>query len=165
MSMNENVRIVELNRQILIMKRFRDWKRWKVLLPVLMLLLFYPIYIFKEKEIIGPFLSAFAHGDLLLFSALLLFEVSVEANHIQHELGESYSDALDDIIEGPKIFGIKLIVVYGAMKLAVGHDNAPDSPNFIRTAAYCFFCISIATLVVTYSIFAFWKTLEKVVGK
>ncbi|MGA9773441.1 MAG: hypothetical protein WBV94_30700 [Blastocatellia bacterium] len=163
--MNENVKIVELNRQILIMKRFRDWQRWKVLLPILMLFLFYPIYIFEEKELMGPFLSAFAHGDLLLFSALLLFEVSVEANHIQHELGESFSETLDNIIERPRIFGIILIVVYGAMKLAIGHDNTTNSPNFLRTAAYCVFCISVAILVVTYSIYAFWKTLEKVVEK
>ncbi len=163
--MNENVRIVELNRQVLIMKRFRDWQRWKVFLPVLMLFLFYPIYMFKEKEMIGPFLSAFAHGDLLLFSALLLFEVSVEANHILHELGESYSDSMDKIIEGARISGIVLIVVYGAMKLTIGHDNTVNSPDFLRTATYCCFSISVVTLVVIYSIYAFWKTLEKVVGK
>ena len=154
MKSSENVRINELRRGGLIMKRFRDWKRWKLLLPLFMLMLFYPIYLYKEHD--APFLNAFVHGDLLLFSALLLFEISVEAKHIQHELNLE-SDALEGFTEGPRIFGILLIVFYGVMKMVVSQDT-----NYSKTIAYCFFCLSVTLLVVAYSIYAFWRTMEQV---
>ena len=153
---NENVKILELRRCTLAMKRFQEWRRWKLLLPLIMLLVFYPIYIFVAAP--SPFLNAFAHGDLLLFSALLLFEVSVEADHIQRELQQVHN-SIDDLTEWPRVCGIVLIVLYGSMKLAVGPETHPSS----KAIAYCFFTISVMLLAVTYSYYAFWKTLETAV--
>lgn len=153
---NENVKILELRRCTLVMRRFQEWRRWKLLLPLIMLLVFYPIYVFVEGP--TPFLNAFAHGDLLLFSALLLFEVSVESDHIQRELEHNHN-SLDDLTEWPRVCGIVLIVLYGSMKLAVG----PQSEASNKTVAYCFFTISVMLLAVTYSYYAFWKTLEKAI--
>jgi len=153
---NENVKILDLRRCTLAMRRFQEWRRWKLLLPLIMLLVFYPIYIFVEVP--SPFLNAFAHGDLLLFSALILFEVSVEADHIRREL-QHVNTSLDDLAEWPRVCGIVLIVLYGSMKLAVG----PHAEVSNKTVAYCFFTISIMCIAVSYSYYAFWKTLETAV--
>ena len=90
-----------------------DLCTWKVLLPALMLLLFYPIYAgFTEVE--HPFARAFAHGDYILFAALLLLETSVESERLMTQT------AVFRLVRNiTRIVAISLIFVFGALKYDV----------------------------------------------
>lgn len=157
MSANVNSRIHDRRSCNMIYKRFQDWQLWKVIVPLVALVIFYPVYLFKQHG--GAFLGAFAHNDLLLFSALLLIEVSVEANHIQHQLEHDSPDDWHVLIEWPRALGVLLLVFYAVMKFVAEVDMELPMSKMI---AYFAFCLSITSLTMTYCIYAFYKTLEKV---
>jgi hypothetical protein len=64
--------------------RLRNWCIWKVLLPLGLLALLWPV----NAIILGlphAFESAFAHGELLIFSVLILLEAAVEGEHLRRQ--------------------------------------------------------------------------------
>jgi hypothetical protein len=63
---------------------FVNWFGWKVALPFLLILSIYGLIRFI-LEIPDPFARAFAHGDLLIFSALVLLEAATEGEHLGKE--------------------------------------------------------------------------------
>ncbi len=154
------VHISHLRRQQTIVKRFKDWERWKLMFPFLAILVIYPIskFVGTGDEVIG----AFGHGDLLLFSAIVLIELSVETTHINKELGRTVSDATDSLIENSRLVGVLFILVYGSMKLLVAHGAQLQMPR-AKTWAFCAFSVSLTLLVVSFGIFSFWRTLRSVV--
>lgn len=149
------IRINELKRSVLIMHRFQDWKRWKLFYPLALILLIYPLS--KLKGFGQEFLGSFSHGDLLLFSSLVLIELSVEAGHIYTEVGREQGGVAENLIQNSKFCGLVLIFCYGALKF-FNEQAAPD-----KLIAYCVLSLSVTILVVAYSVYAFWKTLEPVV--
>lgn len=163
MSGNGNVSIRELKHLYLIMKRFQDWQRWKLSFPLFTLLVVYPLY--KFFGVGNELINAFSHGDLLLFSALVLIELSVEAAHVNKEVESGVSDPSNSLIENSRFFGLVLIFLYGVTKFMVQHQNNADSFALSKTLAYCAFSLSVTFLVVAFSIFAFWKTLRNVITK
>jgi hypothetical protein len=160
MQLDTFVHIRHLRRQQTIVKRFKDWERWKLMFPFVAILIIYPIskFIVTGDEVI----NAFGHGDLLLFSALVLIELSIETTHINRELDRSGSDKIDSLIENSRLFGVLFILIYGSMKLLVGHGAHTQIPR-PKAWAFCAFSVSVTFLVVSFGVFAFWKTLRSVV--
>lgn len=89
---------------------FVNWIGWKVMLP---LLLISSIYLFIRciLEIPEPFGRAFAHGDLLVFSALVLLEAASEGEHLPGQ-----STMMDIVRMAAKISAILFIVCFVATK-------------------------------------------------
>ncbi|MBV9070693.1 MAG: hypothetical protein JO093_14870 [Acidobacteria bacterium] len=56
-----------------------NWCLWKALIPALMVFGLWPFYAFVAT-MEHPFQRAFAPGDFILFSAILLFEIGAEAD-------------------------------------------------------------------------------------
>jgi hypothetical protein len=155
------VRIHELRRHHMIVKRFRDWRRWKLGLPLLALLLIYPVY--KFLVVGDEFISAFRHGELLLFSALILIELSVEAAHTNEELYRGIQDSMDGLIENSRLGGIFLILIYGAMKFLVDQQSKLYQVDASKATAYCVLCLAVTFLVLSFIVFAFYKTLSNAI--
>lgn len=55
-----------------------NWCVWKLAMPAVLIVALLPFY-WWIMTLEHPFQRAFAHGDLILFAAILLFEISVEA--------------------------------------------------------------------------------------
>jgi hypothetical protein len=162
MSTDNYVQIRELRRQRIIVRRFKDWERWKLMFPFVAIVLVY--FLSKFGNLGDELVNAFGHGDLLLFSALVLIELSVETTHINQELEREAPDKIDSLIENSRFFGMILIFVYGAMKLMVLHGGKLNHIAPPKAKAFSFFSLSLTFLVVSFSIFAFWKTLSNVVA-
>jgi hypothetical protein len=157
---NDYVHIQQLRKQQTIVKRFKDWERWKLMFPFAAILIIYPIS--KLVGVGDELVNAFGHGDLLLFSALVLIELSIEATHINRELERAIPDKMDSLIENSRLFGALLILVYGSMKLLVVHGKQSQIPQ-TKAWAFCAFSLAVTFLVVSFGIFAFWKALDNVV--
>lgn len=128
--------------------------------PFIAILIIYPIS--KFVGIGDELVNAFGHGDLLLFSALVLIELSIETTHINRELERAIPDTIDSLIENSRLFGALLILIYGSMKLLVVHGQKSQVP-LPKAWAFCAFSLSVTFLVVSFGIFAFWKALNNVV--
>lgn len=136
---------------------------WKVLFPLLLILIIYPLYALLLK-IDYPFQRAFAHGDLLIFSALIMVEAAIELK----ESKSNYDEPLRFVaMLTMVIFGL---VKYGAM-LREPHlhtvDFATLSPEVAtrmmnesleaakELKAFSFFNCAVAACAVSGSIYAF----------
>jgi hypothetical protein len=153
-----------------IRNRAVDLCTWKVLLPGGLLLLFWPIYavIMEVKE---PYVRAFAHGDYILFAALLLFETSVESERLirQTAIFRLYRN-------GVRILAVAMIFVFGFLKYdvvvkeaALSHLEQSSVSQLDRTSAltvvaklhsYSTFSCAVALLTAAYSIYAFTSLVE-----
>jgi hypothetical protein len=162
MTSNSYVQIRELRRHQATVKRFKDWQRWKLWFPFVAILVVYPLS--KFFKVGDEFVSAFGHGDLLLFSALVLIELSVETTHISRECERDPPDNIDSIIENSKFAGLILILIYGAMKFMMEHESKLSPNSTPRTQAYCALSLSVTFFVVSFSVFAFWTTLTNLIG-
>jgi hypothetical protein len=162
MSGNNYAHINELRRQHIVVRRYKDWQRWKLGLPLAALILIYLISKFLGSG--DEFINAFGHGDLLLFSALVLLELSVEATHINADIERDVPDHIDSLIENSRFFSLIIILIYGAMKFVVGNHSGLNQMGERKLEAYCWFTLSVTFLVVSFSIFAFWKTLNNIIG-
>jgi hypothetical protein len=156
------VHIHELRQHFTIVARFSDWQRWKLKFPLFALVLIYPIYKFFGAG--EEFVRAFGHGDLLLFSALVLIELSVEVTHINHELRSDTPYKLEGLIENAKFFGLILIFIYGSMKFMMDKQDTLIHVAALKARAFCVFSLAVTFLSLAFSIFAFWITLSHVVG-
>jgi hypothetical protein len=123
----------------------------------------YPLYKFFSSG--EEFISTFGHGDLLLFSALVLIELSIEAAYINAESQQVMTNSIDSLIENSRFFGIVLVFVYGAMKLMINRENQLNQMPKSKATAFCVFSLSVTFLVVCFCFFAFWKALANVIGR
>lgn len=136
---------------------------WKVLFPLFLILIIYPLYAFFLK-IDHPFQRAFAHGDLLIFSALVMVEAAVELKEVKSRYDELLRFvAMATIV----IFGI---VKYGAM-LREPHLHQANVNGLTPEAAaatvrateeaitdlsaFSFFNCAVAAFAVAVSLYAF----------
>jgi hypothetical protein len=143
-------------------KRFRDWRRWKLCLPLFAIVATYFFYKFFEAG--EEFIAVFGHGDLLLLSGLILMELAVEAANMNQESDRGRPDNIDSLIENSRLFGVVLIFFYGGMKLMVEQQSRLNQIPSYRFRAFCLLSLSITFFVVCFSFFAFWRTLGNVVG-
>jgi hypothetical protein len=155
-----------IKRQIL------NWIGWKVLLPLLLLFLIWPMYGWV-LHLPHPFVRAFAHGDLLIFSSLILLEAAIEGEHIPHQ---SFWSLFGRVIA--KIFAVVFIAIYGVLKykavlnedeLAKAVTTVHSDPAAVASLSstiidgmlpYSYFSCTIAIVSVIFSVLAFWKNVH-----
>jgi hypothetical protein len=116
-------------------------------------------------QIPHPFGKAFAHGDLLIFSALVLLEASTEG---EHEQGQSIS--MDVARLFAKIFAILFIGGFVATKydilniesqLLLKPDNNMHEMLARKMTAYSCLNCTIALVSVVSSIMLFWANVNR----
>jgi hypothetical protein len=142
-------------------ERLRNWCIWKVVLPLGMFALFYPLYRYV-LELGHPFQSAFAHGDLILFSVLILLEAAVEGEHIRYR-GAWFHVGM----HLAKVMAFFLILVFGFIKtdvmlqeIKIGTLKNPG-PVFVKLEFYSYLNWIIASFAVVYSLLAFWSVVAR----
>jgi Sec-independent protein translocase protein TatA len=94
-------------------QRMIDWLVWKVLLPLTIIVFIWPAYKYVA-EFDHPFERAFAHGDLLIFSALVLIEATIEGER-QHGHRRLMRTGLQVL----KVVAIAFIFFFGFIKYDV----------------------------------------------
>ena len=142
-------------------ERLRNWCIWKVVLPLGMLALFYPLYRYV-LELEHPFQRAFAHGDLILFSVLILLEAAIEGEHIRHR-GAWFHIGM----HLAKVLALFLILTFGFIKTDVMLQeikvNSLENPEpiFLKLEFYSYLSWIVAAFAVIYSLLAFWSVVAR----
>jgi hypothetical protein len=120
---------------------------WKVAVPFLLLMIIYPIYILVVN-VQHPFERAFAHGELLIFSALVLIEAAIELKRAK--LG------FDELLRGLALLAIFL---FGFMKYQAiqqePHLELGEADAIRQLFAFSFFNCTVGITAVAASIYAF----------
>lgn len=146
---------------------------WKVFFPLFLILIIYPLYAVFLK-IDHPFQRAFAHGDLLIFSALILVEAAIELK----EAKSRYDEVLRFVaMVVMVVFGM---VKYGAMlrephlhQAAAGTLSPEAAATLGRAAheaavelnAFSFFNCAVAACAVAASLYAFLHAVRRKSGR
>jgi uncharacterized membrane protein len=154
-------------------RQFLNWIGWKVLLPLILLVLIWPLY-GSMLHLPHSFIRAFAPGDLLIFSSLILMEAAIEGEHLPHQ---SFASLLARMLA--KIFAIVFIASYVAIRYSVVlHENGllkelaaipqlnPAQVEKLSEMSLnnmlpysCFSCV-VAIVSVIFSVLAFWKNVR-----
>lgn len=87
-----------------------NWCVWKLSMPAVLIVGLFPFYRYI-MTLEHPFQRAFAHGELVLFAAILLFEVGVEA-----EWGSNQPRHLKVLSSLTKAFAALLMGLYWIIK-------------------------------------------------
>ncbi|MFL6274462.1 MAG: hypothetical protein ACJ74G_04560 [Blastocatellia bacterium] len=136
-------------------ERMVNWIIWKVIAPFGLLLLIYPIYKYIIHMPDSPFAKAFAHGDFLIFSALVLIEVAIEYKHVLGAEAQMATLPFKVFMEIVRVAAFFLIFLFGFMKYdVVTHELEPDHSKLL---GYSFFSCSVAIFSVLFSLYVFWK--------
>jgi len=154
-------------------RQFLNWMGWKVLLPLILLVLIWPFY-GSMLHLPHSFARAFAPGDLLIFSSLILMEAAIEGEHLPHQTFGSMAARMM-----AKIFAIVLIAVYVAIRYSVvlnensmlkAMASAPQlNPESIEKLSeisvnsmlpYSCLSCAVALVSVIFSVLAFWKNVR-----
>jgi len=125
---------------------------WKVFVPFLLIILIYPIFMIVVK-VNHPFERAFAHGELLIFSALILIEAAVELKRAR--LG------YDELLRAGAML---TIFIFGFMKYEAmqqeRHLEADEMAAINQLFAFSFFNCAVAALAIAVSVFAFLQAIR-----
>jgi|SRR5688500_2527894 amino acid permease len=125
---------------------------WKIFVPFLLIILIYPIFLVVVR-VHHPFERAFAHGELLIFSALILIEAAVELKRAR--LG------YDELLRAGAML---TIFIFGFMKYeAIQQERHLETQNadaINQLFAFSFFNCAVATFAITVSIFAFLQAVR-----
>lgn len=96
--------------------QLKYWFLWEVVMPLLLLGLFYPAHYFVLNSG-DPFSEAFGRGDLLLFGGLLLTSVTVQIKLREMEWQRMGGTAsLGFLRDSARVVAIVFIFVYGAVR-------------------------------------------------
>jgi hypothetical protein len=125
---------------------------WKVFVPFLLIILIYPIFLIIVK-VHHPFERAFAHGELLIFSALILIEAAVELKRAR--LG--YDELL-------RALAMITIFIFGFMKYeALQQERHLETENLDainQLFAFSFFNCAVAAFAIAVSIYSFLQAIR-----
>ena len=139
-------------------RRMLDWLFSRVFLPFLILMLMWPIYKWFF-DLQYPFERAFAHGDLLIFSALILLESATEAEYAPFQ-----SVRMGIARRLAWLFAIACVLTFGFMKYSVMLKEAqlPSNPESVIGRMKAFSCLNctIAIVSILFSAFAYWKNTD-----
>jgi hypothetical protein len=131
---------------------------WKVLVPFLFIIVIYPIFVFVANDVNHPFERAFAHGELLVFSALILIEAAVELRRAK--IG--YDEVL-------RALSLLPIMFYGFIKyktmLQEPKMEHEDIAAIKQLFLFSFFNCAVAVFAVTGSIYSFLQAVRSENGK
>lgn len=102
----ERAQIIEVSFNRL----FLNWIGWKVIFPLLVIIALWPLiyYLLDSHHSFG---EAFAHGDLLVFSALVLLEAATEG-----EYGKKPSFKVEIVRLAARILAIFFIAIFILLK-------------------------------------------------
>jgi hypothetical protein len=143
---------------------FINWLGWKVILPLCLISSLYLLIRFI-MEIPHPFGKAFAHGDLLIFSALVLLEAATEGEYNQEQ---SVPMEVARILA--KIFAILFIGGFVATKydildkenqLLLQHASTTHEMLAKKMLAYSCLNCTVALVSVGSSIMLFWFNVNQ----
>lgn len=129
----------------------------KVILPFVILMVMWPIY----RYIIGldhAFGKAFAHGDLLIFAALLLMEVAQESKETNALLADDAMPRLSHAVVGYLAITVSFLLIFilGVIKYdVVSREGADDVRRFV---AYSCLSCSVAICAVFLSGWSVYRT-------
>lgn len=136
-------------------KRIIDWLSWKVLLPLVLIVGFWPLY--SVLGMADPFPKACAPGELLIFSALILIEVAIE--------GESLGEAslwLHSIRRLAILLGIILVIPLAVFKLQAAQLEGAGQPGAAEKLwAYSTFGCAVAAASIVFSFVTFCITVNR----
>ena len=142
---------------------FINWIGWKVLLPLLLISFLWPL-IKYILEIPHSFGRAFAHGDLLIFSALVLMEAATEG-----ERNQDQSMAMEAIRIIAKILAIILIIGFVATKADILRKEnelvmlaIPNGHEMLTKKMLAYSCLNctVALVSVVSSVLLFWFNVD-----
>lgn len=136
---------------------WRSWWRWCVYMPVAFVC---ALWLYEKIEgVSDAYILAFAHGEMLLLSATILFGVSVQIKRL-HDDDLSVSRKLK---WSARSGGVLLLVVFDLMKHCT-HDSpcfdvVIDSDDL---KAYSGLTLAVTLFSITFCYFAYWKVKEAV---
>jgi hypothetical protein len=152
----------ELNKTL--NRLFVNWIGWKVVLPLLLILSIYVLIRFI-LEIPEPFGRAFAHGDLLIFSALVLLEAATEGEHLQRETTKVMAVRVAVRILAILLIGgfiaTKSDVLYKENQLLLQPNVAGQEKLSSKMLAYSWFNCGVALFSVVGSTLFFWFNVHR----
>jgi hypothetical protein len=143
--------------------KLMDWIFWKILLPLLLIMAMWPIYkwIFDLEE---PFRRTFAHGDLLVYSALIMIEAAVEVGRIRHQalkmgiLQRFAQTGACLLILGFGVMKYKTIISEHEMAVDVALKQNLETVAHLSSKMWAFSCLNctIGFIAVAFSVYVFW---------
>jgi hypothetical protein len=144
-------------------RRMLDWMFSRVLLPFAILILMWPIYKYF-LDLPHPFERAFAHGDLLIFSALILFDSASEGQYTHAQgLGMGFAR------RAAWVLAISFVLIFGFMNysvilkeelLAKATESSVTALLTYKMRAFSCLNCTIAVVSVLFSAFAYWKNID-----
>lgn len=130
--------------------RMVKWAVYKVIIPLVVMLIIWPIY-YYALQIDHSFEKAFAHAELLIFSALILTEAVIEGEHTlvadwRFQLGRHIALLLAFIA-----LILFVVVKFDVMR----HEQSPNASKL-----YFYSCVGwgMAVLSALISMYSFSKT-------
>ena len=152
-----------------IYRHFYNWFLWKVAAPFLFLLLIWFAYALRG-DVGNPFSAAFAHGELLIFAAVLFIEVSFEGEEVRGAPDGLFNGWFDVVLPALKLVAVMVIfafaiVRYDVLSLTEGSRIPIDQTQIaFKLAAYAAMNLSIAVLALAVAGFSCFKHCEYHVG-
>jgi hypothetical protein len=143
---------------------FINWIGWKVLLPLMLISILWPLIHFI-LEIPHSFGRAFAHGDLLIFSALVLMEAATEG-----EQNQDQTMTMEVVRIIAKILAIVFIVGFVATKADILRKEnelaitaVPGGHDLLAKKMMAYSCLNctVALVSVLSSVLLFWFNVDK----
>jgi hypothetical protein len=143
--MVEQTGIIDVTPQIKVLK----WVIYKVVAPLLVILIIWPVYGFS-LGIKHSFEEAFSHGDLLIFSALILIEafIEVEYNFVRDwrfHLGRDTA----------LVLAVVALILFAVVKIDVMREAS--SPDYYKMLIYGRVGWCMAVLAGLLSIYDYWR--------
>lgn len=137
-------------------KKWRDWCIWQCVIPAVALFLIWPFgAIVAEAK--SPFYKAFAGGELLIFSALLLTGASIEFRRIQIVDAKG---GLRTILDKRSAVGESLAVIvfmlFGAVKVDMMKLSLEVDPLPRKVTWYLLTSLVALSFSVVFATSAFW---------
>lgn len=158
MTQQQQVTAAKINENSSLDRRMLDWLFSRIFMPFLILMLMWPIYKWFF-DLPHSFERAFAHGDLLIFSALILLESAAEAEYAPYQ-----SVRMGIARRCAWLFAIGCVLVFGFMKYSVmlKEPQLAISPEAVIGRMKAFACLNctIAVVSILFSAFAYWKNVD-----
>jgi hypothetical protein len=145
-------------------RHYYNWFLWKVLAPYGFLLVIWPAYSMRSG-MNAPFSAAFAHGELLVFAAVLLIEVSFEGEELRSAQDQPFEIWFDGVLPFLKFIALFIICLFGFLRYDVltltgQTGGAADPQSEWKLYAYALFNVAVATTTVATAVFACIKHCE-----
>jgi len=114
----------------------------------------------------APFSAAFAHGELLVFAAVLLIEVSFEGEELRSTQNQPFEIWFDGVLPFLRFIALFIICLFGFLSYDVltlsgqGVGGAVNPNADGKLYAYAVFNVAVATTTVATAVFACIKHCE-----